>query len=164
MKIFLQDTLGGELVEAIIEEAGKKDMPLKKDGWQFNWKKLNQIEGSLFYKLTRIKTPKIIEGIMMLTLINDEMLYLNNVEVAPHNYGKDGKYENVAGCLLAYGCYKSFELGKNHYLGFLSFDSKTKLIELYQRKYGAIWAMGQKMFFDPESGKNLMKKYLLIDQ
>jgi len=53
-------------------------------------------------------------------------------------------------------------MGKGNYLGFLSFDSKTELIELYQNKYGATFAMGNKMFFDPEAGKKLMKKYLGI--
>lgn len=99
----------------------------------------------------------------MLILINEEMLFMNNIEVAPHYYGSVGKFENVAGSLLAFACYKSFELGKNHYMGYLSFDSKTELIELYQSKYGATFAMGQKMYFDPEAGKRLMSKYLGIE-
>lgn len=90
------------------------------------------------------------------------ILYMNAIEIAPHNYGTAGKLENVAGCLLAFACYKSFELGKGHYLGFLSFDSKTRLIELYEKKYGATMARGQKMFFSPAAGKKLMKKYLNI--
>jgi hypothetical protein len=65
--------------------------------------------------------------------------------------------------LLAFACYKSFELGRGHYVGFLSFESKTKLMKLYQEKYGAIAAMGQKMFFDPEGGKKLMRMYLKMD-
>ena len=48
-------------------------------------------------------------------------------------------------------------------MGFLSFESKTKLMKLYQEKYGAIAAMGQKMFFDPEGGKKLMRMYLKMD-
>jgi hypothetical protein len=64
--------------------------------------------------------------------------------------------------LIAFACKKSFELGKGHYLGFLSFDSKTELISLYQDKYGATWAMGQKMFIGPANGKKLMEKYLGI--
>lgn len=64
--------------------------------------------------------------------------------------------------LLAFGCYKKFEEGKNYYLGYLSFESKTQLIELYQNKYGATFVMGQKIFFEPSAGKELMKKYLTI--
>lgn len=163
MKVVLEETQSGKLIEALISKASKKELPSKRDGWQFTWKKLGKTEGADFYKLSTLDTPDRVEGMLMLTLINEEMLYLNNIEVAPHNYGSKGKYKNVAGGLLAFACYKSFEKGKNYYLGFLSFDSKTQLIELYQNKYGATFAMGQKMFFDPEAGKQLMKKYLLID-
>ncbi len=96
----------------------------------------------------------------MLTLLNEEMLYMNNIEVAPHNYGEHGRYDRVAGCLIAFGCYKSFEQGAGHYIGYLAFESKTKLIALYQKKYGATQAMGQKMFIDPDAGRKLMKTYL----
>ena len=139
-------------------------MPLKKDGWRFSWKKLFKVEGAQFYKITRVDSPEIVEGVLMFTLINDEMLYMNNVEVAPHNYGHGGRYENVAGCLISFACMKSFELGKGNYLGFLSFDSKTELINFYQEKYGATWATGQKMFIDPIAGRRLMRKYLNIKE
>ena len=163
MKVYLLEARSGDRVEAIISNAGKADMPSGKDGWQFTWKKLYKTEGAFFYRLARTGSPNEIEGLLMLTLINGEMLYMNDIEVAPHNYGSGGSYENVAGCLLAFACYKSFELGKGHYLGYLSFDSKTRLIELYEKKFGATSAMGQKMFFDPVAGKKLMKKYLNIE-
>lgn len=163
MKVYLQEVKSGDLVEALISKALKADLPLRKDGWQFTWRKLGKVEGPQFYKLTRVEAPDEVEGMLMLTLINEEMLYMNNIEVAPRNFGSEGKYDHVAGSLIAFACYKSFELGKNYYLGFLSFESKTRLIELYEEKYGATFAMGQKMFFDPEAGKKLMKKYLLIE-
>lgn len=163
MKVYLEEVSSGEQIEAVISKAFKKEMPLVRDKWQFNWKQLSKEDGAQIYKLTKIDSPNELEGLLMLTLINEEMLYMNNIEVAPQNYGADGKYNNVAGSLLAFACYKSFELGKNYYLGFLSFESKTRLIELYEEKYGATYAMGQKMFFDPKAGKDLMKKYLIIE-
>lgn len=163
MRIMLHEVESGEQIEGLISKATKKDFPPKKEGWQFSWKKLGRIEGAEFYKLTTLETPKSVEGMLMLTLMNEELLFMNNIEVAPHNYGLNGKFLNVAGGLLAFACYKSFEVGQNYYLGYLSFESKTQLIELYQNKYGATFAMGQKMFFDPEAGKALMKKYLSIE-
>lgn len=163
MKVYLQEAESGVQIEAIITRALQQELPLQKDGWQFTWKQLGETEGSEFYKLTRMDAPNEIEGVLMLTLINEEMLLMNNVEIAPHNYGSGGKYEHVAGGLIAFACYKNFELGKNYYVGFLSFESKTRLIELYQKKYGATFVAGQKMFFEPKAGKALMKKYLLID-
>lgn len=116
----------------------------------------------MFFKITLEESPDQIEGMVMLSLMYDEMLYLNNIEVAPHNYGKGGQYDNVAGCLLAFACRMGMSHGKGNYKGFLAFDSKTELIELYQNKYGATWAMGQKMYFTPEAGDKLMEKYLNI--
>ena len=52
--------------------------------WRFSWKKLNKLKGVQFYKVIRVDSPNIIEGVLIFTLINDEMLYMNNVEVAPH--------------------------------------------------------------------------------
>jgi len=140
----------------------KKELPLKKDGWNFNWRQLSKIEGSSIYKIALDETSNKIEGVVMLTLYNDEMLFMNNIEVAPHNLGKGKKYDNVAGCLIAFACKESFKRGKGNYQGFLTFDSKTELIELYHHKYGATLAMGNKMFFDSEVGKKLMEKYLRI--
>lgn len=163
MRVLLKELKNENNIEASIISAQKENLPTRKSGWQFTWKKLFQAEGAVCYKLSTVINPNRIEGMLMLTLVEDEMLFMNNIEVAPHNYGSTGQYENVAGCLLAFACYKSFELGKNHYLGYLSFDSKTQLIELYQSKYGATHARGQKMFFDPAAGKILMQKYLSID-
>lgn len=163
MQVSLKEVKTGELIEALIVKANKSELPAKRGGWQFTWRKLGRTEGASFYKLVTVDDPRTIEGMLMLTLINEEMLYMNNIEVAPHNYGSGGKFDNVAGGLLAFGCYKSFEEGKNYYLGYLSFESKTQLIELYQNKYGATFAMGQKMFFDPTAGKKLMQKFLTIN-
>lgn len=159
MKVQVIDTFNDKKVNASIEKATRKDMPLKKNGWQFTWRTLYKTEGAVFYKLT-LEDDEVIQGMLMLSLMNGEMLYMNNVEIAPHNYGSKGKYENVAGCLIAYGCLKSFELGQNYYKGYLTFQSKTKLIPLYEKKYGAILAMGQRMFIEPKAGLKLIDKYL----
>lgn len=162
MKIQILEQATNQHLEGMINSSKRQELPLKKNGWQFNWKKLYKTEGATFFKLTLFINPSSIEGMLMLTLMNEEMLYMNNIEVAPHNFGSNGKYDNIAGCLIAYACYKSFELGKNHYRGYLTFDSKTKLIPLYQRKYGATLAMGQKMFIEPKNGERLIEKYLNI--
>jgi len=160
MEVWIIDTRSRKKVIGIISRAERKEMPLKKNGWQFNWRLLFNAEESEYYKLTLEDTPYQIEGIIMISLMNEEMVYLNNIEVAPHNLGTEGKYENVAGILLAYACIQAFEQGIGTYRGYLAFESKTKLILLYQNKYGATQAMGQKMFFDQRAGINLINKYI----
>lgn len=162
MKVILLERETGIQKSAVVQRILRKELPLKKNGWSFNWRTLFKVEGSEIFKLSLEESPDEIQGIVMLTMFNDEMLFMNNVEVAPHNIGKNKKYDNTAGILLAFACKKSFEKGKGNYNGFLSFDSKTELIELYHEKYGATLAMGHKMYFDPEAGKKLMKEYLNI--
>ncbi len=160
MKTNVKDTATGNLVPALISEAVSGDMPLKKDGWNFNWRQLYKTEGAKFYKLTLESSPSKIEGMLMLSRRFDKMVFMNDLETAPHNIGNGKKYDFVAGCLLAFAWRESFLEGKNGYKGYLSFESKTALIDLYCRKYGAKQAMGQSLFIDPEAGRVLVSKYL----
>ncbi len=143
MNIHIIEIETGKTLESVIEMAHAKDMPLKKDGWSFNWKNLFKTEGAEFYKLILKDQEKAIEGLIMLSLMNDTMIYMNNIEVAPHNYGSNGRYENVAGALIAFACLQSIEKGKEPYEGYLTFESKTALIEFYINKYGATLAVGK---------------------
>jgi hypothetical protein len=165
MEVYLEEVSTGKKVKGLIETITKSEIssPETKIDWQFDWQALMEIEGVFFYKLTLASSPSEIEGLLMLTLINEEMLFMNNIEIAPHNYGKDGQYAHAAGTLIAYACKKSFSMGQGYYLGFLAFESKSNLVELYQKKYGASLAVGQKMFFSPEAGKKLMTQYLSIE-
>lgn len=160
MQVQILEVKSGKEIAATLEGANSKYVPLKKNGWNFNWKDLMKTEGSSFYKVSKIDTPDEIEGIIMLSLYYEEMIYLNNLELAPHNIGKGKEYDWIAGILLAYGCQYSIEYGKGEYKGYLTFDSKTALIPLYQNKYGAIRTGGQKMFIDPIQGEKLISTYL----
>ena len=160
MEVQLLHAENQEFISAKIDKAHFKDMPSKKNGWQFNWKTLFKTEGAEIYKLSLLESPLVLEGLIMLTLMSGEMLYMNNIEIAPHNIGENGKYDRAAGCLIAFGCKQSFEKGKKYYKGYLTFESKTQLIPLYQKKYGAILARGQRMFIEPEAGLKLIEKYL----
>ena len=159
MRIKLKDTVRDKLVDAQLILAEKVDMPLTKNGWKFEWNKLFD-EGGTFYKVIIDEEPQVIQGIMKFSIDSNEMFYLENVEIAPHNYGSKGRYDYVAGCLFAYACKQSKILGKGNYEGWVVFDSKTILIEFYQNKYGATIVHGQRMFFDPETGDKLIAQYL----
>jgi hypothetical protein len=160
MKVLLIETSSGNTVQAIIASATKKDMPLKKSKWNFDWKGLFKTEGAHFYKIYLESTPEIIEGLVMITIINGEMIFMNNLEISPSNYGSSGKHSRVAGCLIAFACKFSIKNGKGNYKGFLSFDSKTEIVELYHKKYGATLARGLKMFISPQKSIELVEKFL----
>ena len=157
--IYILDIINNRLVKAEIVVAEKKDVPLKKDGWNFNWKQLIIEKNSQTFFLKTIEQPKGLEGALHLKIEN-EMLIMDVLEIAPHNIGqKNKKYDYVAGCLIAFGCRESFKL-EGDYKGFLTFVSKTNLIKWYSDKYGAVLALGQRMYIDDKTGLKLINEYL----
>ena len=142
-----------------IVEASAKDMPFKKDGWNFNWKTIFKKKNTKTYVLRLKSSPTSVQGVLHLRS-EGGMLIMDLVELAPHNIGRKNKrYDYVAGCLIAFACRETFKLESN-YKGFLTFESKTKLIDWYMEKYNAKLAMGQKMFIEPTDGLQLIEQYL----
>ncbi len=81
MKVLVKEINTGYWVEALILPAVRSDMPLKKYGWKFNWRTLFSTPGAQFYKLVRQGAPDVLEGMVMISLFNGEMVYMNNIEV-----------------------------------------------------------------------------------
>ena len=157
--IYILDTINGELIESEIVPMDKKTIPLKKDGWNFNWRQLSSEENTRAYVLRTLNSPDQTEGAMCLRFEHD-MLIMDALELAKYNIGqKNKRYDYIAGCLIAFGCRESFKI-KSDYKGYLTFVSKTNLINWYAEKYGAKLALGQRMFIDWENGERLIEKYL----
>jgi len=154
--VYILDTINGDLVKA---EIVRMDVPpLKKDGWNFNWRQIKKEDPCQTFILQTVDTPHVIQGAIKLK-VEYKMLVMDAVEVAPHNFGRNKRYDYVAGCLIAFACRESFKI-EGPYKGFLSFVSKTALMRWYIDKYGAEVALGQRMYIDFEAGKILIEKYL----
>jgi hypothetical protein len=151
----IYDNFKGDFVRSEIVPMKKRQIPLKKNGWNFNWKSAYQSEGDAYVIYVDSVT---VEGALFLKH-EDGMTIMDLLEVAPHNYGKDKRYDHVAGCLIAHACKESFKK-EGGYKGYLVFVSKTSLMKLYMEKYGAEIAVGQRMFISPEQGEQLIDKYL----
>lgn len=157
--IYILDKINRKLVESEIVPIDIKSVPLKKDGWSFNWRQLSKDKIGQTFILRTLNSPDKIEGALQLKFEFD-MLVMDVLELAPHNIGqKNKRYDYVAGCLIAFACRESFKIEGN-YKGFLTFVSKTNLIEWYAKKYGAELALGQRMFIDWENGEKLIERYL----
>jgi len=157
--MYILDNHIENLVEVEIIRGTTKEMPLKKDGWKFNWKSTIKKKDTETYVLRLKSNPSSIQGVLHLRK-QEGMLIMDLVEIAPHNIGQKSKrYRYVAGCLIAFACRESFKLESN-YKGFLTFESKTKLINWYNQNYYAQIAMGQKMYIEPSDGEKLIKEYL----
>lgn len=163
--MYILDKKINKLVECEIRIATKEDLPLKKDGWSFNWKLALRSENSRIYILSTTNERKQIQGALQLKEF-EGMVVMELLEVHPENRGsKNKKYDYVAGCLIAFACSQSF-LNEGNYRGFLTFTSKTELIDMYRTKYGAVLTIGNRMYIDPDQGMTLMNEYLddKIDQ
>ena len=102
-------------------------------GWVFNWKyEFNQPDREV-YKLTIQENSLIIQGLVSLTVKPDHV-YMYLLESASFNRGRTKLYEGVPGNLVAFACKLSFQRGGE---GFVSFESKTKLIDHYVKTLGA---------------------------
>ena len=99
----------------------------KKNGWPFNWKSELDAPDREVYKLTIQGNPNIIQGLISLSIDVDH-IYMHLIESALFNKGKTKVYLGVPGNLVAYACRLSFQRGFD---GFVSFHSKTKLIDHY---------------------------------
>ena len=157
--VYVLNILSDQLVEAeIVPLISNEYIPLKKDGWKFNWRQLVKQEGTQAYVLKLKGKPYTLEGALLLR-IEGGMLIMDVLEIAPHNVGKNKRYDFVAGALIAFGCRESFKLD-SVYKGFLTFVAKTKLINWYKNKYGAESAFGNRMYIDWENGQRLIEEYL----
>lgn len=127
----------------------------KTKGWLFDWKyEVNQIDREV-YKLTIIDNPDIIQGLISLT-IRADYIYMYLLEGSHFNIGRNKLYEGVPGNLVAFACKLSFQRGGE---GFVSFESKTKLIDHYVTSLGAYHFGGRLMVIDSISAKRLVDKY-----
>ncbi|HLN75012.1 MAG: hypothetical protein ACM3O8_06430 [Methylococcaceae bacterium] len=159
------DKLTNSIVNSISGDSFSTDvLPVEKSdlknvtkgkGWLFDWNSEFKLTDRMLYKLTIKDNPKIIQGMISIS-DNKDHYYLYLIESAPFNLGKHKLYQGAPGNLFAFACKISWEKG---YDGFVSFTSKTKLIEHYEKTIGAIHVGGHKMVIFPDSALKLIKRY-----
>jgi hypothetical protein len=151
------NTISGDSFPTDVHTVNKTDLKIasKKNGWLFSWTTEVKYKDRQVYKLTIRDNPNIIQGLVSISDYNDHF-YLHLVESAPFNLGKNKLYEGVPGNLFAFTCKQSWDKG---YQGFVSFTSKTKLIEHYTNSLGAIHVGSHKMVIFPNEALKLIKKY-----
>jgi len=91
--------------------------------------------------------------------IEQDHVFMDLLESAPFNIGKNKIYEGVAGNLVAYACKISFQKG---YEGYVAFTAKTNLISHYEKTLGAIHFKNQRMIIETATAKVLVEKYFKI--
>ena len=127
----------------------------KKHNWRFDWKNELKIPERETYKLTITNNPSIIQGVVSLEVKTDHV-FMHLIESAPFNIGKNKTYLGVPGNLVAFACKLSFQRGGE---GYVSFLSKTKLVNHYEQSLGAVHVGGQLMIITTENALKLTNKY-----
>jgi hypothetical protein len=107
------------------------------------------------FKLTIRNNPEIIQGLVSISDYHDHF-YLHLIESAPFNLGRNKLYEGVPGNLFTFTCKISWD---NGYQGFISFTSKTKLLDHYEKTLRATHIGGRKMVIFPNQALKLIRKY-----
>jgi hypothetical protein len=105
--------------------------------------------------LTIVNNTDIIQGLISFTIKTDH-IYIDLIESALFNLGRNKIYEGVAGNLVAFACKVSFQRG---FEGFLSFTAKTKLIEHYEKTLGAYHFGNHLMILETKTSSILVEKY-----
>lgn len=127
----------------------------KKNGWRFNWQNDIKLPERDVFKLTISNNPNIIQGLISLEVKPDHV-YVHLIESAPFNIGKHKAYLGVPGNLVAFACKLSFQRGGD---GYVSFISKTKLIDHYVKSLGAVHVGGHLMILTSTAALKLINKY-----
>jgi hypothetical protein len=151
------NTISRDSLPTDVIEVTTQDLKLvtKSRGWNFNWKSELKKEGIIVYKLVILGNENIIQGLISLENRGDH-IFVNIIENPPFNIGKNKVYEGVPGNLFAYACRLSWD-GGNH--GIVSFVSKSRLVNHYEKSLGAIHVGGFKMVIFPKSAFKLIKQY-----
>jgi len=156
----VENSFSGDSFDTELSLISKVDLKAVKkgNGWLFDWKyEFEQYERQV-YKLTINGNPDIIQGLISFSDENDH-LFMHLIESAPFNKGKSKIYIGVPGNMVAFICKESWDKG---YEGFVSFISKTRLIEHYEKTLGAIHIGGHKMVIFPKEALELINKYFKI--
>jgi hypothetical protein len=127
---------------------------IKKKDWLFDWKKEFSKKNNEIYKMTIEGNSGIIQGLISLS-IGKGFVFVDLVESAAFNRGKEKMYEGVGGNLFAFACFRSQEMG---FEGFVSFVTKTALVDYYRSTLGAV-LVGQRMIIYDTAANKLINHY-----
>lgn len=153
----IENVISGDSFKTEVLPLSQKDLNTiyKKEGWRFDWDAEFKQSDRTVYKLVIIDNTNIVQGLISLTP-SDNNIYMNLIESAPFNLGRNKIYTGVPGNLIAFACRQSFLRGMG---GYVSFHSKTKLIEHYQSTLGAEHVGGHLMIINTKAALTLINKY-----
>jgi hypothetical protein len=152
----LIDTSSGALVEAIILEIESKDFRKieKGKGFVFDWS--IEEKHDVYKMCLKGEETKILGLLSLIDHPAELRIHISLIEVIKEQVGQGKTLDNIAGCLISFACGIAFRKG---YEGFVSLLPKTRLIDLYQEKYG-FRQYGRLLALAHEQSKRVIDQYL----
>lgn len=131
----------------------------KYEKWKFDWSD-SDLDDCSIYALY-VKGTKQTQGLIACREYKDRNQTKGYIEVAlaeanPKNVGKDGKYKGVGAHLFSIASRLSLDLG---YDGYVTFISKTDLVQHYIDELYAEVLFGSNMQLGTEASKRLVEIY-----
>ena len=123
--------------------------------WLFDWHREINSDDREVFALTTISQRDILQGLMSIS-DGEDHVFMNLIESAEFNVGKNKLYEGVAGNLVAFACYRSIQLG---YDGAMAFEAKTQLIGHYEKSMEAKRIGANRMFIPVDIAHRLVQRY-----
>jgi hypothetical protein len=153
----IENVITGDSFQTDISLVSRVDLKsaTRANGWVFNWVAEFREPVRDVYKLTITNNPSVIQGLISLE-VKDTHVYLHLIESSPFNKSKTKVYAGVPGNLVAFACKLAFQRGHE---GNVSFISKTKLIDHYERTLGAVHFGGRLMVIETGAALRLINKY-----
>lgn len=153
----IENVRSGDSFQTVVSIIKQEDVNLinQDNKWQFDWKSEFITPEREVYKLAIQNNSQIIQGLVSLQIKTDH-IYMHLLENAPFNKGKNKVYSGVAGNLVAFACKRSFQLG---YDGYVSFLSKSSLVEHYEKTLKAVHIGGRVMIINTEAALRLINRY-----
>ena len=151
----IENAITGDSFKTSVIELDAKDIKsLKKSDWIFDWKAEAKQADKTVYKLVIVDNAAI-QGLISLQDRHDH-IFVPLIESSKFNRGARKVYLGVPGNLVAFACKVSFDKG---YGGYVSFESKTRLIGHYQKALGAHVLFGNIMAIDTIAANKLIEQY-----
>lgn len=152
----IENAITGDSFKTNVLELNPKDIKsLNKSDWLFDWKTEAKQSDKTVYKLIIADNATIIQGLISLQDRGDH-IFMPLIESSKFNRGAKKVYFGVPGNLVAFACKLSFNKG---YGGYVSFESKTQLIEHYQKALGAHILFGNIMAIGTKAANKLIEQY-----
>jgi hypothetical protein len=146
---------GDSFRTAVVQVAAVDIRKLKRIEWLFDWKAEARQQNKTVFKLVIVDNADIIQGLISLQDRGDH-IFMPLIESNKFNRGVKKVYLGVPANLVAFACKLSFDKG---YGGYVSFESKSKLIEHYRKSLGANVLFANFMAIDTIAATKLVKQY-----